>query len=119
MKEAKFDFAYMYMYSERPKTLAERKFKDDVPEDVKKARLTEVINLQQENSLNAHKGFIGKTQEILIEGLSRRSEEHQVGRNQNNIKVVFPKTELPMGSYVQVKITDCTSATLLGEVVNL
>ncbi len=119
MKEAKFDFAYMYMYSERPKTLAERKFKDDVPEDVKKARLTEVINLQQENSLSAHKEFIGKTQEILIEGLSRKSELHQVGRNQNNIKVVFPKTALPIGSYVQVKITNCTSATLLGEVVNL
>ncbi len=119
MQEARFDFAYMYMYSERPKTLAERKFQDDVPEEIKKARLTEIINLQQENSLKAHKEFIGKTQEVLIEGLSRRSDEHQVGRNQNNIKVVFPKTDLPINSYVQVKIKDCTSATLMGEVVTL
>jgi tRNA-2-methylthio-N6-dimethylallyladenosine synthase len=119
MQEARFDFAYMYMYSERPKTLAERKFKDDVPEETKKARLTEIINLQQKNSLKAHKEFVGQTQEVLIEGFSRRSDEHQVGRNQNNIKVVFPKTDLPINSYVQVKIKDCTSATLMGEVVIL
>ena len=119
MKAVKFDFAYMYMYSERPKTLAERKFKDDVPEEVKKSRLTEIINLQRENSLHAHQGFVGQIQEVLIEGFSRRSEEHHVGRNQNNIKVVFPKTDLPIASYVQVKITDCTSATLMGEVVAL
>jgi len=119
MKAVKFDFAYMYMYSERPKTLAERKFKDDVPEEVKKSRLTEIIDLQRKNSLHAHQGFVGQTQEVLIEGFSRRSEEHHVGRNQNNIKVVFPKTDLPISSYVQVKITDCTSATLMGEVVAL
>ncbi len=117
MKEVKFDFAYMYMYSERPKTLAERKFKDDVPEEVKKHRLSEIIDLQRKNSLQAHQSFIGYIQEVLIEGFSKRSEEHQVGRNQNNIKVVFPQTELPISSYVHVKITDCTSATLMGEVV--
>ncbi len=119
MKEVKFDFAYMYMYSERPKTLAERKFKDDVPEEVKKHRLSEIIDLQRKNSLQAHQSFIGYIQEVLIEGFSKRSEEHQVGRNQNNIKVVFPKTDLPIATYVQVKITDCTSATLIGEVLAL
>ena len=118
MKQASFEFAYMYMYSERPKTLAERKFKDDVPESVKKERLTEIIGIQQENSLKAHKSQIGRVQEILIEGLSKRSSEHQVGRNQNNIKVVFPKTNKIIGDYIDVKITDCTSATLLGEAVN-
>ena len=118
MKQAAFEFAYMYMYSERPKTLAERKFKDDVPESVKKERLTEIIGIQQENSLKAHKSQIGRVQEILIEGLSKRSSEHQVGRNQNNIKVVFPKTNKIIGDYIDVKITDCTSATLLGEAVN-
>jgi tRNA-2-methylthio-N6-dimethylallyladenosine synthase len=115
MKEAKFDFAYMYTYSERPKTLAERKFEDDVPEEVKKRRLTEIINLQQENSLESHRNQIGQIQEILIEGNSKRSEQQQVGRNENNIKVIFPKTNRLKGEYITVKITDCTSATLFGE----
>lgn len=115
MKEAKFDFAYMYIYSERPKTLAERKFEDDVPEEVKKTRLTEIINLQQENSLASHQRQIGQIQEVLIEGDSKRSEQQQVGRNENNIKVIFPKTNRSMGEYINVKVTDCTSATLFGE----
>jgi tRNA-2-methylthio-N6-dimethylallyladenosine synthase len=81
MQAVEYDFAYMYMYSERPKTLAERKFKDDIPEDVKRERLTEIINLQQEHSLKAHKKLIGTVQEVLIEGLSRRSDQDQMGRN--------------------------------------
>jgi tRNA-2-methylthio-N6-dimethylallyladenosine synthase len=117
MKAVEYDFAYMYMYSERPKTLAERKFKDDIPEDVKRARLTEIINLQQEHSLKTHKKLVGTIQDVLIEGLSRRSDQDQVGRNTGNVKVVFPKTDLEKGNYVKVKITDCTSATLLGEAV--
>jgi tRNA-2-methylthio-N6-dimethylallyladenosine synthase len=117
MQAVEYDFAYMYMYSERPKTLAERKFKDDVPEDVKRARLTEIINLQQEHSLKAHKKLIGTVQDVLIEGLSRRSDQDQVGRNSGNVKVVFPKTAIEIGNYVKVKITDCTSATLLGEAI--
>jgi tRNA-2-methylthio-N6-dimethylallyladenosine synthase len=117
MQAVEYDFAYMYMYSERPKTLAERKFKDDIPEDIKRARLTEIINLQQEHSLKAHKKLIGTIQEVLIEGLSRRSDQDQVGRNSGNVKVVFPKTAIEIGNYVKVKITDCTSATLLGEAI--
>ena len=117
MQVVEYDFAYMYMYSERPKTLAERKFKDDIPEDIKRARLTEIINLQQEHSLKAHKKLIGTIQEVLIEGLSRRSDQDQVGRNSGNVKVVFPKTAIEIGNYVKVKITDCTSATLLGEAI--
>ena len=117
MQAVEYDFAYMYMYSERPKTLAERKFKDDIPEDVKRERLTEIINLQQEHSLKAHKKLIGTIQEVLIEGLSRRSDQDQVGRNSGNVKVVFPKTAIEIGNYVKVKITDCTSATLLGEAI--
>ena len=117
MEAVEYDFAYMYMYSERPKTLAERKFKDDIPEDVKRARLTEIINLQQEHSLKAHKKLVGTIQDVLIEGLSRRSDQDQVGRNSGNVKVVFPKTAIEIGNYVKVKITDCTSATLLGEAI--
>ncbi|MFN5444602.1 MAG: tRNA (N6-isopentenyl adenosine(37)-C2)-methylthiotransferase MiaB [Crocinitomicaceae bacterium] len=117
MKSVEYDFAYMYMYSERPKTLAERKFKDDIPEEVKRERLTEIINLQQEHSLKAHKKLIGTVQEVLIEGLSRRSDQDQMGRNSGNVKVVFPKTDIQIGNYVKVKITDCTSATLLGEAI--
>lgn len=117
MQAVEYDFAYMYMYSERPKTLAERKFKDDIPEDVKRARLTEIINLQQEHSLKAHKKLVGTIQDVLIEGLSRRSDQDQVGRNSGNVKVVFPKTDIQIGNYVKVKITDCTSATLLGEAI--
>ena len=117
MKSVEYDFAYMYMYSERPKTLAERKFKDDIPEEVKRERLTEIINLQQEHSLKAHKKLIGTVQDVLIEGLSRRSDQDQMGRNSGNVKVVFPKTHIQIGNYVKVKITDCTSATLLGEAI--
>ncbi|MDX2361064.1 MAG: tRNA (N6-isopentenyl adenosine(37)-C2)-methylthiotransferase MiaB [Crocinitomicaceae bacterium] len=116
MREAKWDFAYMYIYSERPKTLAERRFEDNVPEDVKKKRLTEIIDLQQEHSLAIHQGLIGSTQKVLVEGLSKRSEEHLAGRSDGNIKVVFPKGKYAKGDYVNIKITDCTAATLLGEV---
>ena len=118
LKNVVFDFAYMYMYSERPKTLAERKFKDDVPEAIKKSRLQEVIEIQRANSLSLNRSKIGEIQEVLIEGYSKKSTEHQSGRNTGNTKVVFEKTKLAPGSYVKIKITDCTSATLLGEFVN-
>ena len=119
MKEVKWDFSYMYKYSERPKTLAERRFEDNVPDKVKGERLTEIINLQQEHSLEANKRHIGKIQKVLIEGRSKRSEDHLVGRNDHNVKVVFPKGNLFKGEYVMVKITDCTAATLLGEVAEI
>ena len=113
-----FDFAYMFKYSERPKTLAERKFEDDVPEAVKSKRLTEIIDKQQGYSLASNKKRIGKTEKVLIEGVSKRSEEHMSGRTGRNSMVVFPKGNFKKGDYINVKILDCTSATLLGEAVD-
>lgn len=119
MKEVGYEFAYMFEYSERPKTLAERKYEDDVPKEVKNKRITEIINLQQEMSLAANKRQIGQIQEVLIEGNSKRSEEEFAGRNTFNNKVVFPKAEgLKAGDYVNVEILDCTSATLMGRITN-
>ena len=112
-----FDFAYMFKYSERPKTLAERKFEDDVPEDVKSKRLTEIIEKQLGYSLASNKERIGKMEKVLIEGISKRSEEHMSGRTGRNSMVVFPKGNFKKGDYINVKIMDCTSATLLGEAV--
>lgn len=117
MEEVQFDFAYMYKYSERPKTLAERRFEDNVPEEVKSARLTEIINLQQKHSLLKHQKQVGQIQKVLVEGVSKRSEEQHTGRNDYNVKTVFPKGNTKKGDYVMVKINDCTSATLIGEIV--
>lgn len=118
MKEVAYDFAYMFKYSERPKTLAERKFTDDVPEAVKGKRLEEIIALQLENSAASHKKQVGKIAKVLVEGPSKRSAEHFCGRDGRNSMVVFPKGTAKKGEYVLVKITDCTSATLIGELVN-
>lgn len=112
-----FDFAYMFKYSERPKTLAERKFEDDVPEAVKSKRLTEIIAKQQGYSLASNKNRIGKTEKVLVEGVSKRSELHMSGRTGRNSMVVFPNGNFKKGDYINVKILDCTSATLLGEAV--
>jgi tRNA-2-methylthio-N6-dimethylallyladenosine synthase len=119
MKEVQFDFAYMFKYSERPKTLAERRFEDDVPDAVKGNRLNEIIELQLQHSRLSNEKQIGKTVKVLIEGTSKRSEEHLCGRNGQNAMVVFPKQNYEKGQYVMVKITDCTSATLMGEAVSL
>ena len=119
IKEVKFDFAFMYKYSERPKTLAERRYDDNVPEEVKSARLTEVIDLQLSQALESNQRQIGQTLKVLIEGTSKRSEDFLSGRNEFNSKTVFPKGEAKKGDYVLVKITDCTSATLLGELVEI
>lgn len=119
MDEVRYDFAYMFKYSERPKTLAERRFDDDVPDEVKGRRLTEIINKQMEHSLASHQSRIGKISKVLVEGPSKRSEDHYCGRDGRNSMVVFPKGNLQKGQYVMVKITDCTSATLLGEVVEI
>jgi tRNA-2-methylthio-N6-dimethylallyladenosine synthase len=118
MKQVGYDFAYMFKYSERPKTLAERKFTDDIPEAVKGRRLEEIIALQLENSANSHRNQIGKIAKVLVEGPSKRSAEHFCGRDGRNSKVVFPKGNSKKGEYVLVKITDSTSATLMGELVN-
>lgn len=117
MDEVAFDFAYMYKYSERPKTLAERKFEDDVPEEIKGKRLSEIVEKQRSHSHLWNKKQVGKIDKVLIEGFSKKSQEHLCGRNSRNSMVIFPKESYQKGQYVMVKITDCTSATLLGEVV--
>ena len=119
MEEVKFDFAYMYTYSERPKTLAERKYEDDVPEATKSRRLTEIIEIQRHNSLLSNQKQLGQIQEVLVEGISKKSELEMAGRNPYNSKVVFPKGNTKPGDYVMVKILNCTSATLIGEIVSL
>lgn len=118
MREVKYDAAYMYKYSERPKTLAQRKFEDDVPEEIKQRRLEEVIELQMEHALAANKAQIGKTEEVLIEKVSRRSDNQFVGRTDRNHKVIFDRKHYKIGDYVDVKITDCTKASLLGEIID-
>jgi len=117
MEKVGFDYAYMFKYSERPKTLAERKFEDDVPEAIKGERLTEIINRQTAHSLAANERQVGQVQEILVEGPSKRSELQYCGRNSQNSMVIFDRKNAEKGTYVQVKITGCTSATLFGEII--
>ncbi|MEQ8909101.1 MAG: tRNA (N6-isopentenyl adenosine(37)-C2)-methylthiotransferase MiaB [Vicingaceae bacterium] len=117
MEEVKYHFSYMFKYSERPNTLAQRKFEDDVPDDVKQRRLAEIIQLQQKHSFEQLKKDIGKTYEVLVEGVSKKSDEELYGRNTHNSVVVFPRRDYKTGDYVKVKVNDCTSATLLGEAV--
>lgn len=118
MKEVKYDAAYMYKYSERPKTLAERKYEDDVPEEVKQRRLEEVIELQHKHSLEINQQQIGKIEEVLIETVSRRSDNQLMGRTDRNHKVIFDRKDAKVGDFVMVKITGCTSASLMGEIVD-
>jgi len=115
MRWTKFDFAYMFNYSERPNTYAQKRLKDNVSDEVKSRRLTEIIKLQNKLSEESHKSDIGKTYQVLIEGISKKSDEEFFGRNSQNKVVVFPKKNCQIGEYVTVKITDCTSATLKGE----
>ncbi|MNL34520.1 (Dimethylallyl)adenosine tRNA methylthiotransferase MiaB [compost metagenome] len=114
-----YDFAFTFSYSERPGTLAARKLADDIPEEVKKRRLAEILAKQQETSLFRLQQFVGKTVRILVEGTSKKSDKDFCGRNDQNAMVVFPATEgVKAGQYVNVYIDRCTSATLLGTVVN-
>ena len=119
MEQSRFDMAYMFSYSERPGTLAARRYDDDVAEDVKKRRLIEIIQLQNRHSAESYKNDIGKTFEVLIEGNSKKSDKDWCGRNSQNKMTVFPKGDQPLkkGDYVHVLITDATSATLLGHMV--
>ena len=119
IKEVKFDFAFMYKYSERPKTLAERRYEDNVSEEVKSARLTEIIDLQLSQALASHQAQIGKIHKVLVEGFSKRSDDFLSGRNDYNSKTIFPRGKAKKGDYVLVKITECTSATLKGELVEI
>jgi tRNA-2-methylthio-N6-dimethylallyladenosine synthase len=118
MEWAGFDFAYMFKYSERPGTKAARKYKDDVPEEIKSERLSKMIALQNKISARAKKNDVGKVYEVLIEGFSKRSNEFYSGRNSQNKVVVFPGNHLKKGEYVNVLIERCTSATLLGKIIN-
>jgi len=119
MKEVGYDYAFMFKYSERPDTLAQKRYKDDVPEEVKSARLQEIIDLQQKLSHESNKRDIGQIFEVLVEGHSKKSTEQLMGRNSQNKVVVFPKEEYQKGDYVMVKITDCTPATLIGEAISV
>ncbi|WP_431163624.1 tRNA (N6-isopentenyl adenosine(37)-C2)-methylthiotransferase MiaB [Flagellimonas beolgyonensis] len=117
MEYVKYDFGFMFAYSERPGTLAERKMEDDVPEETKKRRLREIIDLQQKHGLYRTQQHVGKVEEVLIEGPSKKSDAHWMGRNSQNTVVVFPKENFQIGDFVDVKINKCTSATLIGEAV--
>ncbi|MDC3246393.1 tRNA (N6-isopentenyl adenosine(37)-C2)-methylthiotransferase MiaB, partial [Flavobacteriaceae bacterium] len=118
MREVKYDFGYMFKYSERPGTFAAKKFEDNVDEEVKKVRLQEIIDLQQSHSKFRTKQYIGKTVEVLIEKESKKSSSHWAGRNEQNTVVVFPKKSHKIGDFVNVKINDCTSATLIGKSID-
>ncbi|HCE85881.1 MAG TPA: tRNA (N6-isopentenyl adenosine(37)-C2)-methylthiotransferase MiaB, partial [Bacteroidetes bacterium] len=117
MEEVKYEMAYMFFYSERPGTLAAKRYEDDIPEEVKKRRLTEIIDLQREHSLERNKADLGKTFEVLVEKPSKRSEDDLCGRNSQNKMIVFPKGNAKVGEYVQVKVSDYSQAILKGEIV--
>lgn len=115
MEYCKYDLAYMYFYSERPGTLAARRFEDNVPLDVKKRRLQEMIDLHRIHSLQSMQRDVGKTFKVLIEGTSKKSEHDLYGRTDQNKVVVFAKGDLKVGEYVEVQITSCTAGTLIGK----
>ena len=117
MREVGFDSAFMFKYSERPGTMASKKLKDNVPEDVKSRRLQEIIDLQNEISMQNNNDNIGKTYEVLIEGISKKSREQLYGRNSQNKVIVFDRKDYRIGQYAQVKVNAATKATLLGEIV--
>lgn len=116
INEVRFELAYLYYYSERPGTLAAKKYADDIPESVKKRRLQEAVEVYRKTSWSRNLEDVGKTFEVLIESVSAKSEEHFFGRNSQNKGVVIPRENYQLGQYVNVKITACTSGTLLGEV---
>jgi tRNA-2-methylthio-N6-dimethylallyladenosine synthase len=118
LKWAQFDFAYMFAYSERPGTGAARKLADDVPGDVKKRRLNEIIALQNSISAVVKKQDVGMKFEVLVEGVSKKSADRLFGRTSQNKVVVFPGENLKPGDYVTVLVERCTSATLIGHVAD-
>ncbi len=117
MDEVVYDFSYMFKYSERPGTLAEKKFSDDIPDDVKQERLSEIIKKQNQTSLIRYQRDIGKTFNVLIEGFSKRSDEFLQGRNSANKVILFPGQNKPKGTYVNVRVDRCTGATLFGTII--
>ncbi len=119
MQQVKFAFGYMYKYSERPGTMAARKFEDDISETTKKRRLTEIVEAQRAHGAERTQEFVGKTTQVLIERSSKKNQDQWSGRNQQSIVVVFPKENYQPGDFVDVKILRCTSATLIGQAVGL
>jgi len=117
MEQVKYHFSYMFKYSERPNTLAQRKYEDDIPEETKQRRLAEVIALQQIHSHEQLKKDLGKTYKVLVEGVSKKSDKELYGRNTHNSVIVFPREDYKIGDYVMVKVEDCTSATLKGKAI--
>jgi tRNA-2-methylthio-N6-dimethylallyladenosine synthase len=117
MEWAGFDFAYMFKYSERPGTKAASKLKDDIPDNIKTERLNEIIGLQNRLSVKSKKEDVGKVHNVLIEGVSKRSPDYLSGRTSQNKVVVFPKGNKKKGEYIMVRINRCTSATLIGEII--
>jgi tRNA-2-methylthio-N6-dimethylallyladenosine synthase len=119
MDLVRYDYAYMFAYSERPGTLAAKRYEDDVPEEVKKRRLTEVVAKQRDHSLFRLQEQVGKVHHVLIEGFSKRSDKDYAGRNDQNAMVVFPVDErFKVGDYVRVLGERCTSATLIGKIID-
>jgi tRNA-2-methylthio-N6-dimethylallyladenosine synthase len=118
MEAVRFDMAYMFCYSERPGTLAARRYADDVPEAVKKRRLNEIIALQNEHALASNQRDLGRVFRVLVEKPSRRSAEQLCGRNDQNKMLVFPRQDFRPGQYVDVLVEECTSATLIGSAVS-
>jgi tRNA-2-methylthio-N6-dimethylallyladenosine synthase len=117
MEEVGYDFAFMFKYSERPNTYAQRKLEDDIPDEIKTRRLNEIIALQQKLSEKANASKVGKTLEVLIDGISKKSKQEFVGRSSQNDTVVFPRKNYKIGDFVNVKILKHTPATLIGEIV--
>jgi tRNA-2-methylthio-N6-dimethylallyladenosine synthase len=119
MEKSGYDYSYMFMYSERPGTLAAKRYQDDVPFDVKKKRLDDIVRMQNRLSFESNTKDLGTTTQVLIEGDSKKSNEHWMGRNSQYKVVVFPKsgTDLKPGDYAMVKVHDCTQGTLLGTII--
>ena len=119
IKEVRFNYAYMYCYSERPKTLAERKYEDDIPEKVKLRRLDDIIKIQRSNSGELMAGYVGNTYSVLVEKFSKKSKDDLSGRNSQNAMVIFPKEDYKIGQYVDVQILKSTSGSLIGKAVGI
>ena len=119
MEYVKYDFGFMFNYSERPNTQAQRKLEDDIPENVKKRRLKEIIDLQMQHSYLRNQKHVGKVHKILVEGVSKKSDLELFGRNTQNTVVVFPRENFKAGQYVNVEVHECTSATLKGKAISL
>jgi tRNA-2-methylthio-N6-dimethylallyladenosine synthase len=118
IKEVDYDYGYLFSYSERPNTPAAKKLKDNISEETKQRRLAEIIKVHRESALKRNLNHVGKVQRVLVEGISKRSQEQLFGRNDQNAVVIFDRGNLQKGQYVNVLVTSCTGGTLLGEVLN-